>query len=145
MPASFLQDCWRRGHTTLGNPFVGRMNDPVDFHARFKQVMDETEKLIVHHFFPEAPQDRLVGDFVKASLDIPLDDPGVSRQRRLATTGHRVVRTPVGPKPIGVLMEFDLENGFQRHAYCLLDDFVPQTGDSKLAHFAVSLGNLHPP
>ena len=42
-------------------------------------------------------------------------------------------------------MELDLENWFQRHPYCLLDDLVPQTGDSKLAHFAVSLGNFHPP
>jgi len=25
-------------------------------------------------------------------------------------------------------MEFDLEDGFQRHTYCLLDNFVPQTG-----------------
>ena len=41
-------------------------------------------------------------------------------------------------------MELDLEDGFQRHAYCLLDDLVPQARDSKLAHFAVSLGNFHP-
>ena len=25
-------------------------------------------------------------------------------------------------------MEFDLEDGFQRHAYRLLDDLFPQTG-----------------
>ena len=41
-------------------------------------------------------------------------------------------------------MELDLEDGFQRHTYCLLDDLVPQAGDSKLAHFAVSLGDFHP-
>ena len=86
-----------------------------------------------------------MGDFVKASFDITLDDPSETRQRQMAATGYRVVRTPIGPKPVGVFMELDLEDGLQRHAYCLLDNLVPQAGDSKLAHFAVSLGNFHPP
>jgi hypothetical protein len=86
-----------------------------------------------------------VGDFVKASLDIALNDPGETRQRHRAATSHRVVRIPVGPKPIGVIVELDLEDGFQRHAYCLVNDPVPQAGDSKLAHFAVSLGDFRSP
>jgi hypothetical protein len=87
--------------------------------SHLDRMVDETEELVVHHFFLEAPQDRLVGDFVKASLDIPLDDPGVTRQRRMATTGHCMVRTPVGPKPVGVLVELDLTNGLQRYAVAL--------------------------
>ena len=55
------------------------MNDAVDFHARLQQAVDQIEELVVHHLFPDAPQDRLVGDFVKASLDIALDDPGEAR------------------------------------------------------------------
>jgi hypothetical protein len=42
-------------------------------------------------------------------------------------------------------MELDLEDGFQRHTYRLLHNFVPQAWDSKLAHFAVSLGDFHTP
>jgi hypothetical protein len=86
-----------------------------------------------------------VRNLIKARLDIALDDPGKSLERRLTALGYRMVRTPVGPKPVGVLMEFDLKNGFQRHTYGLLDNLVPQAGNSKLAHFAVSLGNFHPP
>ena len=42
-------------------------------------------------------------------------------------------------------MELDFVNGLQRHPYCLLDNFVPQTRYPKLAHFAVSLGDFGTP
>jgi hypothetical protein len=61
----------------------------------------------------------------------------------LAAPAHRVVRVPVGPKPIGILVKFDFKDWFQRHTYCFLDNLVPQTGDSKPTHFAIGLGNLH--
>ena len=83
--------------------------------------------------------------FVEARLDIALDDPGVAVKSRYAAPGYSMVRTPIGPKPVGVIMELDLKDGLQRHSYRLLDNFVPQTGDSKLAHFAICLGNFHPP
>jgi hypothetical protein len=76
--------------------------------------------------------------------DIAFDDPSKTVVRHLRAAVYRVVRAPIGPKPIGAVVELDLEDGFQRHTYCLLDDLVPQTGDSKLAHFAVRLGNFHP-
>jgi hypothetical protein len=56
-----------------------------------------------------------------------------------------VVRIPVGPKSKGAVVELDLKNGFQRHAYRLLHDFVPQAGNPKPAHFAVGLGDFHSP
>ena len=43
-------------------------------------------------------------------------------------------------------MEFDLKNGLQRHAYRLLDDLLPQTGNSDGAGLSASaFRDLHPP
>ena len=69
----------RRDHATLRNPFGRRMNNAVDLHARLQQAVDQTEELVVHHLFPDAPQDRLVRNLVKAGFDIALDDPGEAR------------------------------------------------------------------
>jgi hypothetical protein len=118
----------RRYHTTLGNPFGGRMDGAIDFYSRPQKARNEIEELVVHHFPSEAPKDRFVRNLIKTRLDVALDDPGKSLERRLTALGYRMVRIPVGPKPVGVLMELDLENGFQRHTYCLLDDLVPQAG-----------------
>ena len=69
---------------------------------------------------------------VKACFDIALDDPGVAVVSHLLATGHGLVRVPVGTKPVGTVMEFNLEDGLQRHAYRLLDDLVAQTGDDPI-------------
>ena len=135
----------RRCHPTLRNPFRRRMDNPVNLHPRLQKAVNEFDELVVHHLLPHAREDRPMRDFVKAGFDIAFDDPGKTAQSRVAALGYGVVRTPIGPKPIGVCMELDLENGLHGHPYRLLDDLVPQAGDSKLAHFAVSLGNLHPP
>ncbi len=84
-------------------------------------------------------------DFVKACFDIAFDDPSETRECRVMATSYRVVRTPIGSEPVGVIVEFDLEDRFQRHSYRLLHDLVPQARDSELGHFAVSLGYLHTP
>ena len=63
------------------------MDDAVNLHARLEQAVDQIEELVVHHLFPDAPQDRLVRDFVKARFDIALDDPGEAVQCRHVGTG----------------------------------------------------------
>jgi hypothetical protein len=86
-----------------------------------------------------------MGDFVKASLDIPLDNPSETQCGHMTTSAHCVVRTPIGSKPERVFMELNLKNGFQCHTYYLLDDLVPQAGNPKPAHFAIGLGDFYPP
>ena len=53
------------------------------------------------------------------------------------------MRVPIGPKPIGMFVKLNFKDGLQCHTYRLLDNLVPQTWDSKPAHFAIGLGNLH--
>ena len=125
-------------------PLRGRVNVRRRFPRLLQHPLNQGKKLVVHHFFSDAPQDRLVRNLVKASLDVALDDPGKAAASHLLAPIHGMVCAPVGPKPVGAVMKFDLENGLQRHPYCLLDNLVPQTGDSKLAYFAIGLGYLHP-
>ena len=91
------------------------MDGAIDIDACFEQSAKKVEELVVHHFLTNTPQDRFVGDFVKASLNVTLDDPGEAVVRQLAASSHRVVCAPVGPKPVGVLVKLDFKDRFQRH------------------------------
>jgi len=86
-----------------------------------------------------------VRNFVKAGFNVAFDDPGEAAIGCLLAPMHGVVRIPVGPKPVGIVVKFNFKNGFQRHPYSLLDNFVPQARYPKLTHFAISLGNFYPP
>jgi len=57
--------------------------------------------------------------------------------------GYRVLRAPVGPKPIRARLEVRLENGFEHRLEARLHHPISHGGDSEFAELPARLRNHH--
>ncbi|MDP4511933.1 hypothetical protein Q9G87_59125 [Nonomuraea sp. G32] len=82
-------------------------------------------------------------DAVEARLDVSVQHPAVSLGAEQVNLGDRVVRAPVGPKPIRTRMEVRLEDGLQDQLQRSLHHPIGDGRDPQPAQLPAGLGD-HP-
>jgi hypothetical protein len=76
-------------------------------------------------------QGRVI-DRVETRLDVSVEDPAISLGPEPLDVGDRVVRPPLGPKPVGDRLKVGLEDRFQHKLQRRLDRPVADRGDAQL-------------
>jgi site-specific DNA recombinase len=95
--------------------------------------LDQREHPLVLDPGPHPAHKGRMGDGVKARLDVGVQHPAVALGAETLDLGDGVVRSPLGPEPVGDRLEVGLEDGFQHKLQRRLNDPVRDRRNSEAA------------
>jgi site-specific DNA recombinase len=136
----FSQHCWGRGDPALRCAFRGGEPGVLLQETRFQP---SPEHLPVHG---DVRQEPFVADAIKASFDVPFEDPSWTLPMAQQEMGlsQRIGAATFAPKAIGMAVGVGFRDGIEPEQVECLHGAIGHGGNPEAPQFAVALGDVHP-
>jgi site-specific DNA recombinase len=112
-PASYPL-CTRGHHRALGRAFFSRLPGFEFFqHASFEVLFQQGQDLAIHDALFYQPHQLVVWNGIEVALEVGIHTPDVACPQQCFDSGHRLLASSSGPKPVAGFCEVLLEYGFE--------------------------------